>query len=129
MTPFGSRLRGIRASHHISLKRLAEEVGTTAQYLSAIELGTKGKGRPPPGLVKRIADFFRLDSAERAALEQAAAYSSLKITLPCESNSSVYRLIHLVVKHGNDLSPRDEKIIEMLLTHESTKQNTEGNKM
>lgn len=43
MTPFGEKLRAIRAERNLSLQRMAEDLGISAAYLSALEHGHRGK--------------------------------------------------------------------------------------
>lgn len=64
MTPFGERLRNLRSERDVTLKQMAEAVGVSAAYLSALEHGRKG--RPSWYLVQRIIAFFNIiwDDAE-----------------------------------------------------------------
>jgi transcriptional regulator with XRE-family HTH domain len=52
MTPFGVRLRQLRAERGISLKQMAEALGVSAAYLSALEHGRRG--RPTHAMVVAI---------------------------------------------------------------------------
>jgi transcriptional regulator with XRE-family HTH domain len=67
MTPFGARLRALRAARGISQKQLAAELRVSAAYLSALEHGRRGA--PSPGLVHQVNEFFGLiwDDAEELA--------------------------------------------------------------
>ena len=67
MTPFGARLRALRAERGVTLQRLAAELQITAAYLSALEHGRRGA--PSAGLVHQINEFFGLiwDDAEEMA--------------------------------------------------------------
>jgi len=49
MTPFGARLRALRATHGLTLKQLAAQLQVSAAYLSALEHGKRGA--PSTGLV------------------------------------------------------------------------------
>ena len=64
MTPFGARLRALRAERGITLQRLAAELQVSAAYLSALEHGRRGA--PSAGLVHQVNEFFGLiwDDAE-----------------------------------------------------------------
>lgn len=64
MTPFGERLRALRAEKKVTLKEMSEAVGVSAAYLSALEHGRRG--RPSWYLVQRILAFFNIiwDDAE-----------------------------------------------------------------
>ena len=56
MTPFGARLRALRAERGVTLQRLAGELQVSAAYLSALEHGRRGA--PSAGLVHQINEFF-----------------------------------------------------------------------
>ena len=64
MTPFGARLREIRAERGVSLKHMAEALGVSSAYLSALEHGRRGA--PTWFLVQRIISYFNViwDEAE-----------------------------------------------------------------
>ena len=64
MTPFGARLRALREARGISQADLATALHVSAAYLSALEHGHRG--RPSPGLVHQVNEFFGLiwDDAE-----------------------------------------------------------------
>ncbi|GGG31830.1 transcriptional regulator [Caldovatus sediminis] len=67
MTPFGARLRALRAQRGVTLRELAAALQVSPAYLSALEHGRRG--RPSPGLVHQINEFFGLiwDDAEELA--------------------------------------------------------------
>lgn len=64
MTPFGARLRALRAARTMTLKELAAQLQVSAAYLSALEHGRRGA--PSDGLVHQVCDIFGLiwDQAE-----------------------------------------------------------------
>ena len=53
MTPFGRRLRELRAAQGMTLKQMAAALHVTPAYLSALENGRRGK--PRKGLVMQVA--------------------------------------------------------------------------
>lgn len=67
MTPFGQRLRALREAHGVSQAALAEALHVSPAYLSALEHGHRG--RPSPGLIHQVNEFFGLiwDDAEEMA--------------------------------------------------------------
>lgn len=67
MTPFGARVRALRAEHGLTLNQLASLVQVSAAYLSALEHGKRGA--PSSGLVHQICDVFGLiwDDADEMA--------------------------------------------------------------
>ncbi len=64
MTPFGEKIRELRAARGITLKRMAADLGVSSAYLSALEHGRRG--RPGPGLIMQVSGYFDLiwDQAE-----------------------------------------------------------------
>lgn len=73
MTPFGAKLREMRAQRGITLKEMADSVGVSAAYLSALEHGKRGA--PTWFLVQRIISYFNIiwdDSEELCRLAQSS---------------------------------------------------------
>ena len=64
MTPFGDRMRKLRAERGMTLKTMAEAVGVSPAYLSALEHGKRG--RPSWAMVQKIIGYFNViwDDAE-----------------------------------------------------------------
>jgi len=64
VTPFGARLRAMRAERGVTLKSMAASLGVTAAYLSALEHGQRGK--PSRYFVRKVCTFFNIiwDDAE-----------------------------------------------------------------
>ena len=58
MTPFGNRIRELRAKHNVTLTDMANALQLSPAYLSALEHGHRG--RPSPGLVQQICGYFNL---------------------------------------------------------------------
>lgn len=79
MTPFGERMRRLRAERGVTLKEMAAAIGVSPAYLSALEHGKRG--RPGWHLIQRIISFFNIiwDDAEEVA--RLARVSHPKITI------------------------------------------------
>lgn len=67
MTPFGWKLRQLRAARGMTLKDLAKALHVTPAYLSALENGKRGK--PSKGLVHQVSAALGIiwDDAEELA--------------------------------------------------------------
>ena len=67
MTPFGARVRALRAARGMTLRALAAQLQVSAAYISALEHGKRGA--PSVGLVHQVCDVFGLiwDEAEEMA--------------------------------------------------------------
>jgi transcriptional regulator with XRE-family HTH domain len=79
MTPFGARLRSLRAERDITLKRLAEALQVSPAYLSALEHGKRGA--PSAGLVHQVNEFFGLIWDEADELSRLARLSNPRVTV------------------------------------------------
>ncbi|MFK8254061.1 helix-turn-helix domain-containing protein [Ancylobacter terrae] len=68
MTPFGRRIRELRAARGATLQQMAEAVGVSAAYLSALEHGKRGQ--PTFMMLQRIIAYFNViwDEAEELRL-------------------------------------------------------------
>jgi transcriptional regulator with XRE-family HTH domain len=69
MTPFGEKLRELRAARGILQRDMAAALEVSAAYLSALEHGRRGA--PSAGLIHQICDYFGLiwdDADELRAL-------------------------------------------------------------
>lgn len=79
MTPFGARVRSLRAERGIRLADLAAGLQVTPAYLSALEHGRRGA--PSPGLVHQVCEFFGLIWDDAEELVRLARISNPKIRL------------------------------------------------
>ena len=79
MTPFGAKLREMRKSQNMSLKQLAQAIGVSSAYLSALEHGQRS--RPSWYLIQRIIAHFNVIWDEAEQLERLAALSHPRVTL------------------------------------------------
>ena len=58
MTPFGARVRELRAHKGVKQKQMAEDLGVSNAYLSALEHGHRG--RPASGMIMQVCGYFGL---------------------------------------------------------------------
>lgn len=79
MTPFGARLRALRAERGVTLQRLATELQVSAAYLSALEHGRRGA--PSAGLVHQVNEFFGLIWDDAEELARLARLSHPRVTV------------------------------------------------
>lgn len=79
MTPFGARLRELRAQRGVTLKDLAAALQVSAAYLSALEHGRRGK--PSAGLVHQVNEFFGLIWDDAEELVRLARQSHPRVVL------------------------------------------------
>ena len=79
MTPFGDRMRKLRAERGVTLKDMAEALGVSSAYLSALEHGKRG--RPGWHLIQRILAYFNIIWDEADEVVRLARISHPRITI------------------------------------------------
>ena len=79
MTPFGLKLRALRRSRSIALKRMAADLQLSPAYLSALEHGHRG--RPTPALVVQICEYFNLIWDDYEEMHRLAALSHPRVVV------------------------------------------------
>lgn len=114
MTPFGARLRELRARRGLTLTRMAADLNISAAYLSALEHGRRGS--PTPGLVQQICGYFNLIWDEVEYLKRLADLSRPRVTidtagLPAEST----RLANEFAEAIAELTEEDARNLRLTL--------------
>ena len=79
MTPFGARLRALRAARNMTAAELAATLQVSPAYLSALEHGHRGA--PGSGLVHQVCEAFGLIWDEADELGRLARLSHPKVTV------------------------------------------------
>jgi transcriptional regulator with XRE-family HTH domain len=79
MTPFGARLRALRAERGVSQKQMAASIGVSAAYLSSLEHGHKGV--PNWALVQKIIGYFNVIWDEAEELQRLAVQSDPRVVV------------------------------------------------
>ena len=99
MTPFGARLRALRADRRMTQKDCAARLQISAAYLSALEHGKRGA--PSPGLVPQVCDVVDLiwDQAEDLAALARLSHPRIVVDtagLPPEQTALANRLAQTI---------------------------------
>ena len=114
MTPFGKKLRSIRAERGITLKDMAQAINVSPAYLSALEHGRKGA--PTWYLVQRIITFFNVIWDEAEELERLAQISHPRIVVDTSGlGSQATELANKFARHVGALSENDIKSLLLRL--------------
>jgi transcriptional regulator with XRE-family HTH domain len=79
VTPFGLKLRALRRTRAIALKRMAADLQLSPAYLSALEHGHRG--RPTPALVVQICEYFNLIWDDYEEMHRLAALSHPRVVI------------------------------------------------
>jgi transcriptional regulator with XRE-family HTH domain len=87
MTPFGARVRALRAERGATLKDMAATLQISPAYLSALEHGRRG--RPSPVLVDQICAYFHIIWDEADELRRLARLSHPRVTIDTAGLSPV----------------------------------------
>jgi len=85
MTPFGKHIRQLRAQKKVTMKEMANALGVSAPYLSALEHGRRG--RPSWYLLQRTINYFNIIWDDAEELVRLARISHPKITIDTSSLS------------------------------------------
>jgi len=104
MTPFGEKLRDLRAARSETLQEMAAALGVSAAYLSALEHGKRG--RPNRRLVHRICQHLGIIWDEAEELQRLADVSHPRVVVDTAGLSSSATLL------ANRLSERISELSE-----------------
>lgn len=111
MTPFGTKIREYRAEKSISLKKMAEDLGVSSAYFSALEHGHRGQ--PGSGLIQQICGYFGLGWDEAEELKRLAELSHPRVVVDTAGLSpTATELANLLAEAIHDM---DEDTIEWVL--------------
>ena|SRR6266540_4336899 len=102
MSPFGRFMRHIRTERGLLLKDIAEMLGVTSAYLSALEHGRKGA--PSATLISKLEDSLKLDAEQRKELRRAARDSTSSVAIPSKSTPYAFETANAFVRKLPDLT-------------------------
>ena len=112
MTPFGVRLRQLRAERGLGMKQMAEALGVSAAYLSALEHGRRG--RPTHAMVVAICAQLNIIWDDADELHRLARLSHPRVTVDTAGLApQATELANLLAERIRKLSPAE---IERMLT-------------
>ncbi len=111
MTPFGDKLRALRARRGLRLKDMAAALKVSSAYLSALEHGRRG--RPSGGLVQQISAYFNLAWDDVDELQRLAALSHPRVVVDTAGLSP--RATELANRLAETIDKLDEATLEAIL--------------
>ena len=79
MTPFGETVRKLRSTKGVSQKQMAQAIGVSPAYLSALEHGKRGA--PSFDFIQRVAGYFNIIWDEAEELLFIAGLSHPKVVI------------------------------------------------
>jgi transcriptional regulator with XRE-family HTH domain len=114
VTPFGAKLRELRQVRGVKLKDLAEGLGVSSAYLSALEHGKRG--RPSWYLVQGVLAYFSLIWDEAEEIVRLARISHPRVTIDTSGLSpTATELANKLADHVARLDQEEIKAMLILL--------------
>ena len=111
MTPFGEKIRALRADRGVTMKQMAETLRVSSAYLSALEHGHRGK--PGPGLIHQICDYFGLIWDDAEEVKSLAHLSHPRVTV--DTSGLTPKATELANLLANTISDLDEPTIQWII--------------
>jgi transcriptional regulator with XRE-family HTH domain len=112
VTPFGEKMRKLRADRSITLKDMSKAVGVSSAYLSALEHGKRG--RPSWHLIQRIIAYFNVIWDEAEEVAHLARISHPRITIDTSGLSP--KATELANRLADDIGKLDDKALGELIS-------------
>ena len=114
MTPFGVRLRQIRTERGMTLKQMAESLGVSPAYLSALEHGRRG--RPAHPMVVALCAQLNIIWDEADELIRLAKLSHPRVTVDTAGLApQATELANLLAERIRKLTPAEiERMLAVL---------------
>jgi transcriptional regulator with XRE-family HTH domain len=120
MTPFGEKMRKLRADRAITLKQMSSAIGVSSAYLSALEHGKRG--RPGWHLIQRIIAYFNIIWDEAEEVTRLARISHPRITIDTSGLNPL--ATELANRLADDISKLEPQTLSDLLSVLSAKKQS-----
>lgn len=109
MTPFGLFMRRLRLESGLLLKDMAETMGVSSAYLSALEHGKKGA--PSADFIASLEAKLKLDASLKAELRRAAQDSATSLTIPSKATPLGFQTAHAFARKLPNLSEKQLRAV------------------
>lgn len=114
MTPFGEKLRELRTRHAVSQKQMADALGVSAPYLSALEHGRRGT--PHWSFVQRVITYFNIIWDEAEELQYLALNSDPNVAINTAGmHASKTRLANLLASEIKNMDREKVAALTILI--------------
>ena len=123
LTEFGKALRKIRIDRQQLLRDMADKLGVSSAYLSAVETG---KRRIPQDWVSKIASIYSLSCEEQADLQSAADNSVFDVTISLVNASEQKR--NAVLSFARALDGLNDEDLKRIMASMKGKEEKWGNR-
>ena len=111
MTPFGARVRALRAARGMTLRALAAQLQVSAAYVSALEHGKRG--RPGWHLIQRVIAYFNIIWDDAEEVVRLARISHPRITI--DTSGLDPRATELANRLADDIGKLDPALLDEIL--------------
>ena len=117
LTPFGKFTRKLRIDNGELLKDMAEKLGVTSSYLSAIE---NGKRNVPKKWLDKLTSIYELDELQQKGLKKSIEESKItnKVDVANMKNSDKDLMLALA-RSIEEMKPEDKEIIKKIVNKRS----------
>ena len=106
MTPFGRRIRELRAERGVTQKQMAVALGVSAAWLSALENGHRG--RPSWDFIQRVIAYFNVIWDDADELAELAHISHPRVVVDtAELSADATEFANLVADRIGELNEED----------------------
>lgn len=119
MTPFGAKLRELRKTRNLTLAEMANSIGVSSAYLSALEHGKRG--RPSWHLVQAIIAYLNIIWDEAEELIKLSRVSHPRITI--DTSGLEPQATELANHLSKSIAKLDANIIRQMLDLIKAKSN------
>ena len=123
LTEFGKALRKIRIDRQQLLRDMADKLGVSSAYLSAVETG---KRRIPQDWVSKIASIYSLSCEEQADLQSAADNSVFDVTISLVNASEQKR--NAVLSFARALDGLNDEDLKRIMASMKGKEEKRGDR-
>ena len=106
LTAFGKALRKIRIDRNLLLKDMADGLGCSSPFLSAIESGTK---KIPDDMIERISNVYKLTEEEVQSLEIGKVQSMKEVVMSLKDFCAQDRELAMAFARNFDALQEDQK--------------------
>ena len=111
MTPFGKRMRQMRARKGVTQKEMAAALGVSAAYLSALEHGRRSA--PSWALVQKIVGYFNVIWDDAEELQRLAEISHPRVVVDTSGLSPKATL--LANRLAGEIAGLDDRTLDALI--------------
>ncbi|MCV6625963.1 MAG: helix-turn-helix domain-containing protein [Cellvibrionaceae bacterium] len=114
MTPFGERLRELRAHKGVKQAEMAADLDVSAAYLSALEHGKRGA--PSWAFIQKLIQYFGLIWDDAEELKELAFLSKPKVTIDTSGlDPRATRAVNILSQRIGRLGERElEQLLALL---------------